>query len=283
MMNVHIARWSDVQDLEADCNPDDRQYRYRILAEGDSWFSIGGFPGSNLLFPLRLPRPAILVSLAQPGDTIRRMSAIASNHRLRQALSASHGYRWHAILLSGGGNDLIDDVHRIIVRPRGRPEHPADYCDEAALLATLADVERGYRRLVRRRDRVDSSCRGKPILAHTYDFVTPRNAPARFLGLPAQGPWLYPALRKARIPRRLWNDISDYLLGRLAERIRGLARGPDRLPAFHVVNTLDTLVPAELGTTRESNDWMNEIHPNAEGYAKLAAKIGRRLARLLSR
>ena len=87
MMKVHNARWSDVQDLEADCNPDDRQYRYRILAEGDSWFSIGGFPGSNLLFPLRLPRPAILVSLAQPGDTIRRMSAIASNHRLRQAKS----------------------------------------------------------------------------------------------------------------------------------------------------------------------------------------------------
>ena len=282
MEPVHIARWSDVQDLECDCNPDDRQYRHRLLAEGDSWFSIGGFPGSNLLFPLRLSRPAILVSLAQPGDTIRRMSAIASNHWLRQALSASHGYRWHAILLSGGGNDLIDDVHRIIVRPRGCPEHPADYCDEAALLATLADVERGYRRIVRLRDRTGSSCAGKPILTHTYDFVTPRNSPARFLGLPAQGPWLYPALRQARIPQRRWNDISDYLLGRLAERIRRLGRGPDRLPAFHVVNTLDTLVPAALGTTRESNDWMNEIHPNAAGYAKLAAKIGRRLARLLS-
>ena len=45
MRNVHIARWSDVLDLESDCNPHDRQYRHRILAEGDSWFSIGGFPG----------------------------------------------------------------------------------------------------------------------------------------------------------------------------------------------------------------------------------------------
>ena len=59
---------------------EDNPEAVRILAEGDSWFSIGGFPGSNLLFPLRLPRPAILVSLAQPGDTIRRMSSIASNH-----------------------------------------------------------------------------------------------------------------------------------------------------------------------------------------------------------
>lgn len=281
MNNVHIARWSDVLDLEADCNPHDRQYRYRILAEGDSWFSIGGFPGSNLLFPMRLQHPAILVNLGYPGDTIRRMAKIAANHHLRQAMSRSHGYRWHAILLSGGGNDLIEDVDGIVFRPGGRPDHPADYCDEDALLQTLDAVERGYRRIVRLRDRKGSSCRNRPIMTHTYDFVTPRNSPARFFGLPAQGPWLYPALKKASIPRRLWNNISDYLVGRLAERIEGLATGPERLPDFHVVNTLDTLVPATLGETRESNDWMNEIHPNAVGYARLARKISRRLQRLL--
>ena len=196
-------------------------------------------------------------------------------------MSRSHGYRWHAILLSGGGNDLIDDVDGIVFRPGGRPDDPVSYCHEDALLETLHGVERGYRRIVRLRDRQGSSCRNKPIVTHTYDFVTPRNSPARFFGLPAQGPWLYPALKKARIPRRLWNDISDYLVGRLAERIRGLARGPDRLPAFYVVNTLDTLVPAELGNRRESNDWMNEIHPNAGGYTKLAKKMSRRLKRLL--
>lgn len=281
MKNVHIARWSDVLGLESDCNPHDPQYRYRILAEGDSWFSIGGFPGSNLLFPMELHRPSIIVNLGYPGDTIRHMAKIASNHNLRKAMSDRYGYRWHAILLSGGGNDLIDDAHRIIFRPRGRPEDAASYCDEAALLKTLDAVERAYRRIVRLRDRDGSSCRNRPIVTHTYDFITPRNSPARFFGLPAQGPWLYPALKKARIPRRLWNDVSDYLVGRLALCILGLASGPRRLPDFHVVNTLDTLVPAEPGETRESNDWMNEIHPGAEGYEKLAKKLARRLKRLL--
>jgi hypothetical protein len=53
------------------------------------------------------------------------------------------------------------------------------------------------------------------------------------------------------------------------------------LPDFHVVNTQDTITPAALGETGESGDWMNEIHPGADGYKKLATKIARRVRRYL--
>jgi hypothetical protein len=42
-----------------------------------------------------------------------------------------------------------------------------------------------------------------------------------------------------------------------------------------------TLIPAAAGTTGDSNDWDNEIHPNHGGYKKLAATWTEELGRLL--
>ena len=39
---------------ESPLSPDDPDYPWRMLAEGDSWFSIGAIPSSNLLYELRL-------------------------------------------------------------------------------------------------------------------------------------------------------------------------------------------------------------------------------------
>ena len=122
---------------------------------------------------------------------------------------------------------------------------------------------------------------GKPIVIHTYDWVTPRNAPARFFGFPLLGPWLYTALKQENIPPARWNAISDYLVGRLRDTLKGLAQGPGRLPDFHVVTTQGTLVRADPGTTTESNDWLNEIHPDTDGYRKIGNKLASRVRQLL--
>ena len=281
MMTPQVISWMNVEQGDPDYDPEADQFDHRLLAEGDSWFSLGGIPTSNLLYSLRLPHRAIVVNCAKPGDTIRRMGQVAANTDLREAMSHNFGYAWDLILLSGGGNDLIDDAVDI-VRPRSGPAgNPASWCDEARLLQTLDDVEQGYRRIVAMRDRADSSCPGVPVVTHTYDWVTPRNAPANFLTVPFFGPWLYTAVLSAGVPESMWNPVSDYLLGRLRDALKALAKGPDRLPNFHVVVTQGTLVRAEMGVTLESNDWMNEIHPNYGGYRKLASKIGRRVRNIL--
>ncbi len=285
MALAHVISWMNVCYDEEDpqCNPDDEFYDYRILAEGDSWFSIAGIPTSNILFTMRFDSPTVIVNCARPGDTIRNMAKIARNNSLRDAMSALHGSQWDAILLSGGGNDLIDDAKKIIKKPRGAaPTDPAAYCKEAQILETMQNIIDGYSRIVDQRDKAGSSCANKPIVVHTYDWVTPRNSPARFFGNKVLGPWLYKALIKARIPESRWDDISDYLLGRLRDTIKSLGRGgTNKLPHFHVVTTQGVLKRADPGTVFASNDWLNEIHPNTDGYKKIGTRMTRRLRTLL--
>jgi lysophospholipase L1-like esterase len=281
MMRPDVVPWGSVEAGLEDTDPDDSVYDNRILAEGDSWFSMGGIPTSNLLFSMKFRGFTIIVNCASPGDTIRKIGTIARNPNLKKAMSRRFGYAWDAILLSGGGNDLIDDVPGIIRTFTGRRNDPADYCDQDALAKTMQSVEQGYRRIIGLRDAAGSSCQGKPAITHTYDWMTPRNAPARFFPFTISGPWIYPVLVKAGYPEQEWNTLSDYLVDTLRSTIKGLTRGTNRLPAFYVVDTQDTITPAALGETGESGDWMNEIHPNHDGYKALAGKISTRVRRFL--
>jgi hypothetical protein len=268
----------ELDSLDPAKNPPD--YPWRILAEGDSWFSFGSWRLENVLRHIRFRKDTIIVSLAEPGDTIVRMSDICRNPALDMQLDARWGYDWHAILLSGGGNDVIDRAGDIIpasARRQKAGRAPESYLDPGKLRATLRGVADGFRKIVELRDRRQSPCRGAPILAHTYDLCTPRDAPARFLAIQL-GPWLFPALRDAKVPASEWNAVSDFILRALGERLAGLA---GTLPDFHVVATQGTLTRAEAGSTGVSNDWENEIHATSAGCAKVAARIGAALDPLL--
>ena len=43
-------------------------------------------------------------------------------------------------------------------------------------------------------------------------------------------------------------------------------------PNVHVVPTFQALEPAQSGSSGDNGDWINEIHPNAKGWRKLAAR-----------
>src|SRR5438874_3608775 len=151
MQSPFVLAWDRRQTGDRVLDPDSFDYRHRLLAEGDSWFTLGGLPTSNLLFSLQFQANTIIANCALPGDTIRHMSEISNNRELQAALSARFGYAFDAILLSGGGNDLIDRIHDILLTPGQIPAHvtdPADYCDQAQVAAFLTDVTRGYRAIV---------------------------------------------------------------------------------------------------------------------------------------
>ncbi|WP_028311310.1 SGNH/GDSL hydrolase family protein [Derxia gummosa] len=260
--------------------------RLRLLCEGDSWFSVGALPvTSNLLMGLRFWRETLLVSLARPGDTLLNMSDLSANPQLRLLIAdRKFQSKWDAILLSGGGNDLIDRADRIICKPGpGAGGSMHDYIDSAELADFRADLQAGYRAIAALR--AGSKNENTPIVTHVYDYPTPRDAPVKFFGFATpSGPWLYRALKFREVPERLWATISDHLFETLASTLAELGdrRRPDAIPNFHVVKaTRNTLTRAALHTTGPDGDWENEIHPTPAGYDKLGQVISAELAVLL--
>ena len=121
---------------------------------------------------------------------------------------------------------------------------------------------------------------------HTYDYATPRNAPARFVGtVSVLGPWLFKAFDGGTVDPKMQQRIADLIMDRLAEALLALdsdnASSGLALPSFHVIDTRNTLVRANATEVGNSNDWLNEIHPNLDGYRKVADKLSLEVDRWL--
>ena len=54
------------------------------------------------------------------------------------------------------------------------------------------------------------------------------------------------------------------------------------LPNVHVVGTRNRLKAARAGAKGNSGDWLNEIHPNSDGYRKIARALQEELKAVLA-
>ena len=287
---VDVITPRDVGLGENQEQPDDPDYAWHFLAEGDSWFTIAAIPSSNLLLELRLGRWSQVLNLAYPGDTLRNIESLVRNRDLTRFLAKKNFCsRFDALLLSGGGNDLINSVGTLIrtTPPVGAdPSLPASYVDGEAFAELLQKVQDAFATIVALRDSATSLSRGNPAFVHTYDYATPRNAAARFVGaVPIAGPWLFKAFAGSGIEIALQQRIADLLTDGLADALLQLdaETGSEgrKLPAFHVIDTRNTLVRANPTERGNSNDWINEIHPNLGGYRKIAARLSARINEVL--
>ena len=244
----------------------------KLLAKGDSWFSTGSLPVCNMLQQMRFSKSACILNLAIPGDTAAAMSERIQSWRddFSQYVGSADAPRWDAILMSAGGNDLIDALP-LLIRSGVNSQRASDYVNPAALRALEQRLIASYSRIVSFRDRDGSPNRGVPIFVHTYDYTTPSLAPARIYDLIAvDGPWLSPNMRD--VPRHIWVRVSNYLLDRVAETLRSLQA---TLANFIVIDTRGTLRGVDPETTGRCGDWQNEIHPSRAGYRRLAPLFAR--------
>jgi hypothetical protein len=279
---------SQLKDSEAG-GFDLKLFDKRYLAQGDSWFSIGHFPPwstTNILFQLMLSRSSVIVDCARPGQVLAHMTNTTTQHDFLRLLrdESHHGkfaIEWDAILLSGGGNDLIDAAQapktnpldqRLLLSGTEGPDPNAvtpgsAFISEAGWTAFCVHLGQVFDVFLGERDRGNGPNKDKPVLFHSYDLLTPRNAPAGPLG-----PWLFKALTAYGIPAGAWQATADELLKRLRTLLREIiaARPGANLHLVDTQGPNGTLVRAVLGSQGVSGDWENEIHPTPHGYSLLA-------------
>lgn len=270
--------------------PDFGPFKYKFIAQGDSWFSIGAIPPTattNILLELNLQAKSCAVNCAHPGFTLARMVDFVKDPTFTQLVVGNQAWKWDGFLMSAGGNDLIDAVQvlprygdnhplqgqlieprfRILLRPDewGPGPGASRYVSDEGWQTFSTMLQGSFQRLANTRDHVLSKSQGVPVFVHCYDYLLARNAPA---GAGA-GPWLYPAVTAYQIPAGDWGALGQELITRLKELVESCQQ---ILSNLTVIDTTDTLIAADPGTTGPSNDWQNEIHPTQSGYRKIAAK-----------
>lgn len=258
-------------------------YDKKVLAEGDSWFHIGGNTGvfneRNLLDAVNFNnKHTLLLNMALSGDTMARMSDRMNSPSFYRVMKT---YSWNLILLSAGGNDLIDALTEqgnyryknktlSVIQSNATPNDYLSFINLDDLELFKASVLDSFNKFTSEKSKTTNS--NIPVVLHIYDFPTPRNAPARMFMF-KKGPWLYKALKDKKVPDKFWVDITDHIFNALASTLLEL----DGTNNFHVAKTCGTIMRAELNTSGNSNDWLNEIHPNSKGIEQLAEKINQEI------
>lgn len=255
-----------------------KTYDHYILAEGDSWFNLGYLPKigkvRNVLDPLRFPGSEVIVNVATSGDTVVQMQKFRKNLNFISALTLR---KWDLIFLSGGGNDLIDalqgdyllnyELVSILKKNNTTFTSAIEFIDNVMFDRVLENIKECYVTICNQRNLANGQLNiSTKIIAHCYDHITPRNAPVKHFGT---GPWVYDGLTKNRIPDKYWADIEKYVFEKFEVFMISLQ---SLIPNFEVIPTISrsVLIKATPGTSGDSNDWANEIHPNPKGYKKFA-------------
>jgi lysophospholipase L1-like esterase len=282
------VRMLQPQDLLADDAPALNDFYPVLLADGDSWFALSSVPAHNLLEQLDFGTHGAVINLASPGGTLaareKSLQTGAAHRRIDQwapgfarFVQSAQSYPVHAIVLSAGGNDLVDALPHVLNRKANfahvDPAQPDAALDAQALRRFDEFIRASVTGLVRFVREHGGPNATAPIFCHTYDFPTPNNAPATKLGSAVGTAWLYPCLAERKVPAALCGPLIDHLMRHLAATLKSV-----RLPDFHVVSTLDTITRAHPGATFESGDWDNELHPNTNGYRKLARKLAQAIS-----
>lgn len=271
-------------------------YGRRLLAEGDSWFTLGTLnvaAASNVLYQSVFSQSTAIVNCAFPGDTLARVVDWWRDPHFEPLLCQPRFQRfWEAILISAGGNDLIDaaqvpphdergatiplaqrllrTAQEAAAVPGGGPERLVSEPGWATLTGYLsANIDE----LLARRERGIN--RARPIFLHTYALPTVR--PSGSLGAPDG--WLYPALLRYGLTGTIAQDVSDALFGRLRAWLLALDQDsgrPEARPRVHVFDSagMAAITPAAPDSHGRSGDWVNEIHLTPGGYAKLGRAFG---------
>ena len=248
-----------------------------LVAEGDSWFD---YPLHDVLERLENRHGWRVLSAAHKGDTVEAMAYDPLQAERLAGLFeqlALERKKPRAILISGGGNDVVGDEFAVLLNhkasrlPTLNDRVVAGILEdriEFALVSVISAATELARRYLERT---------VPVLVHGYDYPVPdgRGFLGGFWFLP--GPWIEPGFR-----RKGYADAEERLavLRDLMDRHnRRLAALPGRPGLEHVVY-LDLRGTLPTDAKRYRQWWDNELHPTPKGFERIAGRFDRALRAL---
>lgn len=240
----------------------------RVLAEGDSWFThpTAVWKGKSVIAHLQAYWSVNVVSLASPGDTLGRYPD-PPNRQWALACNPDWlaGETYDAVMISGGGNDVLGDHLDTLVRDKQQHagQHGRDLIVRARLEAVLDEIA-GHLQSIR--ETVDHHLSpDRPIFMHGYSYARSSGQQFELLGgLLTFGPWIQEKLDELNIAERdEQQDIVNGLIDAFNDRLH------------HLESTVEGFVHVDVRNLLGPDDWDDEIHPAASARRRLAARFRR--------
>jgi len=232
--------------------------KIRIAAEGDSWFDHPCI--QDVMDWLKALGYAPYRSDA-PG---RKLADMLSEKAYLPFLDDPNV---RAMLLSGGGNDLISWKRKSEATPSpifktgNGSDEPGDYLCESELGGALSAIGRLLEEFAR-------DVRGKrgdlPVIVHCYDRFVPRTTGPH-------GAWIGPQMDLVGVPvnTRLRSAIAALLIDRANK-------------AYESVCAAHGMTYVDLRGTAQGR-WYDEIHPDGAAFGDIARKLAARIPGLRAR
>jgi hypothetical protein len=262
------------------------QFDKKLLAQGDSWFSIGTLvPWATTSILLELQSlglnnySAVIVNTASTGKTLKQMSELLHEPQFAGLLCGNQECVFDGILISGFGNDLINATNNMLSIPKSsrlfltkdeaaNSSNALSYMNEEGWKKFKDELVRSINELIALRG---SSKHNKqtPIFIHNYCKFMPRNS-----GVAGLGPWLYKGMNDCGVPSLLHFELSVEIFKRITDILNNVivVNNSSNNGKIHLVDTLmqSKVIPGEQHSTGVSNDSQNEIHLTSTGYNKVA-------------
>jgi hypothetical protein len=248
-----------------------------LVALGDSWFQ---YPfGDDILNGLEA-RGYDIESAAHHGD---RLEVIAYNGGQIDEFAAciekikNHGNTPKAVLVSGGGNDIVADDFGLLLNSA---VSPIGGWNDEILDGLITDrVQTSYRSLFTTINAICDYELGHllPIVFHGYDYLVPDGRGILFGWL--AGPWLRPGFHTKNFADLLTNlGMMKVLIDRLHQMLSSLATDGS-FSNLHYLDLRNTL-SNDLTGGKYKQSWANELHPTNDGFDTIAAKFATLIATL---
>ncbi len=245
-----------------------RSDRPVLLTEGDSWFS---FPlHRNVVDHLRTLGRFSVLRLEKPGDELLNMLRPECLKNLKKHLSRTYlrrggkDYRAEALLMSGGGNDLLGNDLVLYLKSNPAGTQPTDFIEVVRAREKLRQIGIAYRELCWARDDVNPDC---VIYAHGYDYAIPGDRPVRILwGLKKFGPWMHKAMSGAVDPAVVVEEsqraaVARWFVDEFNQVVAEVAAVESNFVCVDVRGSVD------------ADEWNDEIHPRSAGFRKVAQRF----------